>query len=75
MASSPTVTPLRIVTLAPIHTLRPMVIGAGCMSPRRSGWMSWSSVGDGPPGVELCEEVFELRAPTVAPRVEDGGRA
>lgn len=43
-ALSPMLTPGRMVTFEPIQTLRPMMIGAGCMSPRWSGEMSWLRV-------------------------------
>src|SRR5690625_6241504 len=38
------VTPGRMVTFAPIHTLRPMVTGAGTRSARREGSTGWFSV-------------------------------
>ena len=41
MAFSPIVTPLSIVTFAPIHTLRPICIGAGILSARCEGRESW----------------------------------
>ena len=44
MASSPTVTPERIVAFDPTHTFRPSTMGAGRVVLRRSGSIPWSSV-------------------------------
>lgn len=44
IAPSPVVTSGTTVTATPSHTLRPMTIGAGVVSPRRSGSTAWFKV-------------------------------
>ena len=63
IAPSPMVTPGTTVTAAPSHTLRPITIGAGTMSARRSGSMAWSSV------VSVLPWPMSVPSPIVMPPV------
>lgn len=60
---SPMVTPGTTVTAAPSHTLRPIRMGAGIMSARRSGSIPWSSV------VRVLPWPMSVPSPTVMPPV------